>query len=69
MTKLPLLDTDQLAEILPVTADILRYWRHIGKGPKSFKMGGKKVFYRQEDVDAWLEEQYQASNKGGLAVA
>ena len=30
----PLLDTEQLAEILPVTADTLRYWRHIGRGPK-----------------------------------
>lgn len=63
MNRSPLLDTDQLAEILPVTADTLRYWRHIGKGPKSFKIGGKKVYYRQEDVDAWLEQQYQESNK------
>ena len=63
MTK-PLLDTDQLAEILPVTADTLRYLAsHRAKGRNSFKLGGKKVFYRQEDVDAWLEEQYQNSNK------
>jgi predicted DNA-binding transcriptional regulator AlpA len=61
MTKLPLLDTDQLAEILPVTADTLRFWRHMGKGPKYFKLGGKKVFYRQEDVDAWMAEQYENS--------
>jgi predicted DNA-binding transcriptional regulator AlpA len=63
MTKLPLLDTDQLAEILPVTADTLRFWRHTGKGPKYFKLGGKKVFYRQEDVDAWIDEQYRKLNK------
>jgi predicted DNA-binding transcriptional regulator AlpA len=58
MNRLPMLDTDQLAELIRVSPDTCRYWRHIGKGPKYFKMGGRKVYYRQEDVDAWLEEQY-----------
>ena len=69
MTKQQLLDTDQLAAILPVTAETLRFWRHMGKGPKYFKIGGRKVYYRQEDVDAWLEQQYQDSNRAGLSVA
>jgi predicted DNA-binding transcriptional regulator AlpA len=62
MHRPSLLDTEQLAEQIPVTADTLRYWRHRGKGPRYFKLGGKKVFYRQEDVDAWLDEQYRNSD-------
>lgn len=43
-----------------VTASTLRWWRHEGKGrgPKSFRLGGKKVAYRKSDVDAWLEASY-----------
>jgi hypothetical protein len=58
MQKLAMLDTDELADFIRVSPDTLRYWRHIDKGPAYFKMGGRKVYYRQEDVDAWLEEQY-----------
>jgi predicted DNA-binding transcriptional regulator AlpA len=65
----PFLDTEQLAEILPVTADALRYWRHIGRGPKHFRLGGKKVYYRPEDVDAWIDEQYKASNRPTHSVS
>lgn len=62
-TKLAMLDTDELAEYIHASADTLRYWRHLGdKGPKYFRIG-RKVFYRQEDVDAWLAEQYENSNK------
>ena len=34
----------------------LRYWRHVGDGPKSFKLG-RRVAYLRADVDAWLVEQ------------
>lgn len=35
----------------------LRFWRHQGVGPKSAKLG-RRVVYREEDVDAWLEAQF-----------
>jgi predicted DNA-binding transcriptional regulator AlpA len=42
----------------------LRYWRHIGKGgPKSFKLGNR-VAYKQSDVEAWIEAQYDADTRG-----
>jgi predicted DNA-binding transcriptional regulator AlpA len=69
MTKLPMLDTDELSDFIHISPDTLRYWRHMGKGPRYFKMGGRKVYYRQEDVDAWLKVQYEASNRAGLSVA
>jgi hypothetical protein len=37
----------------------LRYWRHIGYGPKSFKLGGR-VVYKRQDVEQWIEDSYNA---------
>lgn len=44
-------------------AATLRYWRHTGEGPVSFKLG-RRVLYRKVDVDAWLDEQYAKSARG-----
>lgn len=46
--------TDEVAEICRTSPETARYWRHIGKGPKSFKVG-RRVLYAAEDVEAWLE--------------
>jgi predicted DNA-binding transcriptional regulator AlpA len=51
-----LLTIDEVSTLLRVPVATLRYWRHIGKGPRSFKMG-RRVFYRESDVLAWLDEQ------------
>jgi len=50
-----------------VPIDTLRYWRHLGTGPKSFK-NGRRVMYLEEDVDAWLEEQRTVGASGGGAA-
>lgn len=39
----------------------MRYWRHAGEGPKSFRLGRKLVYYFEEDLEAWLLEQYEGS--------
>lgn len=49
-----LLSITQVAETLGVPEASLRYWRHIGTGPASIKVG-RHVRYRQADIDAWLE--------------
>ena len=69
MNTLPMLDTDQLAELIRTSPETLRYWRHIGKGPKYFKMGGRKVFYRQEHIDEWLNQQYASAIQPVHSVA
>lgn len=53
-----LLNTEQVAERVGVPAATLRYWRHIGTGPKSFKLGPRRVYYRAADVDAWVARAY-----------
>jgi predicted DNA-binding transcriptional regulator AlpA len=42
----------------------LRYWRQIGEGPKSFRIGGR-VAYKRSDIEAWIEKQYAATGVGG----
>jgi hypothetical protein len=52
------LTTEELAQKLRTPAETCRYWRHIGKGPKSFKVG-RRVLYAIEDVDAFIAEARQ----------
>lgn len=56
-----LMTSAEVAELIRVPHATLRYWRHIGIGPKSFKMGPRRVLYREEDVIAWAAEQYGAA--------
>lgn len=55
-----LLTTSETAELLHVPVATLRWWRHVGTGPKSFKLGARKVMYRRADVLDWLETQYES---------
>lgn len=52
--------TKEASEVLNVPMGTLRWWRHIGYGPKSFLLSKRKVMYKQSDLDAWLREQYEA---------
>lgn len=51
--ELGVLEAWQLAGALEVTVDTLATWRGEGKGPDYVKLG-KGVFYRFEDVKAWV---------------
>lgn len=53
------LTTDEVAVILRTVPGTLRYWRYMGKGPRSFR-AGKKVLYDRADLAAWIEQ-----SKGG----
>lgn len=55
----------ELADLLRVPPATLRYWRHLGTGPRSFKIG-RHVRYRRDDVDLWLRRQ---RNAGGPDAA
>ncbi|MGI9084433.1 MAG: helix-turn-helix domain-containing protein [Aeromicrobium sp.] len=46
--------TLEVADFLRTSPETVRYWRHIGKGPRSFKVG-RRVLYDRADVAAWLE--------------
>lgn len=53
------LTTVEVADILRTPRETVRYWRHVGKGPKSFKVG-RRVLYAREDVEAFI-----AVSRGG----
>lgn len=45
---------------IPVTT--LRWFRSVGgRGPKSFSLG-RRIAYYEDDVEAWLKEQYDRDN-------
>ncbi|TFH57760.1 DNA-binding protein [Glutamicibacter arilaitensis] len=51
-----------MAEVSGMTGipvNTLRYYRHLGnKGPRS-AMIGSRVMYREQDVIAWINEQFE----------
>jgi len=57
-----LLTTPEVALITRAPLSTLRYWRHIGVGPYSFKLG-RRVVYRRGDVTSWLHEQELAQRR------
>lgn len=48
-----LIAADELAAALGIAEQTLAGWRSAGKGPDYVKLG-KGVFYRLEDVKAWV---------------
>ena len=46
----------EAAELLRAPVATLRYWRHLGIGPRSFRLG-RRVLYRQDDLHDWIEHQ------------
>ena len=59
-----ILTTAQAATLLGVPEATMRYWRFVGSGPRSFKLGARKVAYKKSDVTAWLEKQYMGEEAG-----
>lgn len=47
------LTTEEVADTLRTSPETVRYWRYVGKGPVSFKVG-KSVLYALEDVEAFI---------------
>lgn len=49
------LTTEEVATTLRTPVETVRYWRHANKGPKSFKVG-RRVLYAREDVERFIAE-------------
>jgi excisionase family DNA binding protein len=49
--------TAEVAELVRAPSETVRYWDHIGKMPKSIKLGRRRLF-RRVDVLRWLEDQF-----------
>lgn len=51
---------EQFAEKVNASINTVRYWRTIGYGPKSARIG-RRVVYRRADVEAWIDAQFEAA--------
>lgn len=55
-SRLGLMTAEQLALLLSVSGTTLKLWRSEGHGP-DFTRLGKRVFYRESDVEKWIKSQ------------
>lgn len=56
-----LLSIAQVSVLTTIPVPTLRFYRHKGTGPRAFRMMGR-VAYKESDVLAWIEEQYEAGH-------
>lgn len=56
-----LLTPRDLVAMTKSTDATVRWWRHMGIGPKYIKLTERTIRYRKSDVDKWLEERYAES--------
>jgi excisionase family DNA binding protein len=48
-----LLTIDEAADLVRAPVATLRCWRHRNTGPRSFRLG-RRVLYRRDDLNAWI---------------
>ena len=54
-----LLTTAEVAAMTRAPQSTVRYWRHLGQGQASFRLG-RRVVYRRHEVLRWLREKEAA---------
>lgn len=57
------LTTAEFGELVRTPPETVRYWRHVGKGPQSFKLG-RRVLYDEADVLAWIKARREDQEDG-----
>lgn len=57
-----LLRIEDVAELTGIPVNTLRFWRHEKRGPKSANLGGRRVVYREADVVAWIDAQFESAS-------
>ncbi|MDP9093688.1 MAG: helix-turn-helix domain-containing protein [Actinomycetota bacterium] len=58
-----LLTITEAAAVTRAPLATLRYWRHLGTGPRSFRLG-RRVVYRRSDLQDWITAQQNSSSAG-----
>lgn len=57
-----LLTIEEASEYLRTTPSTMRYWHSIGKGPRSFKLGVRRL-WRKSALDAYIPQTEAAQNE------
>ncbi len=58
------LTTAEVAELCRTSPETVRWWRHVDKGPRSFKVG-RRVLYAARDVDQFLASAINGDSARG----
>ncbi|MGV8850613.1 MAG: helix-turn-helix transcriptional regulator [Propionibacteriaceae bacterium] len=58
-----LLTITEVAAIVRAPIATLRYWRHLGAGPRRFRIG-RRVVYRVSELEAWIDARADDSCAG-----
>ena len=58
-----LLTIAEAAQLLRAPVATLRYWRHLGTGPTSFRLG-RRVLGRRDDLRTWIDARHDADSAG-----
>ncbi|HEX2361560.1 MAG TPA: helix-turn-helix domain-containing protein [Jiangellaceae bacterium] len=62
-----ILTLEEISERTRKPVNTLRWYRHRGEGPKTFKLGRSVVAY-ESDVERWIVEQRDAEHNGAPAA-
>jgi len=54
-----LMSTAEVAEYIGVHENTVRWYRHQGIGPRSIKLSQRRIRYRPEDVESWLDSKLE----------
>lgn len=57
-----LMTTAEVAEMLRTPEATLHYWVHNNKGPRSAKIGRRRM-WRRADVLEWIDQQFDAETR------
>lgn len=60
------LTTIEVATECRTSPETVRYWRHIGYGPPSFKIG-RRVLYDSADFETWISGERRKQTSGPAA--
>lgn len=55
------LTSQELADRLRTTREVIANWRFAGKGPRYINVGGRKVLYALNDVSEWEDKNKKRS--------
>lgn len=56
-----LLTSQEVGALLGLSPRTLEGWRRRGHGPRFVRLSGRRLGYRQADVERWIDSQVRAS--------
>jgi predicted DNA-binding transcriptional regulator AlpA len=62
-----LLRTAEVSDQTGIPVNTLRWWRHVGEGPPSFRLGKRIVVYPADELTRWIARNQMHTTRGDVA--